>query len=180
LTAKRPASRTSGSVRADCSKHTSASSGSSETEQTAFAVRPPSPAGPATAIVQRTTEGPFRMMRGRMPRPKLSFLLPLFAVALALPLAACGEQTIEVASTSPQHAGAELFSQRCAGCHTFKAAATQVDEVLELDERRRELLPEVEALRAEQNQASEAIGEAKQAGEDASEAIAEMQEVARR
>ena len=64
------------------------------------------------------------MMRGRMLRPKKSFLLPLLAVALALPLAACGEQKIEVASSSPQHAGAELFQQRCAGCHTFSAAAT--------------------------------------------------------
>jgi len=58
-----------------------------------------------------------------MPRPKM--LLPLLAVTLALPLAACGEQKIEVASSSPQHAGAELFAQRCAGCHTFRVAATQ-------------------------------------------------------
>ena len=65
------------------------------------------------------------MMRGRMPRPAKSILLPLLAIALALPLAACGEQSIEVPSTSPQHAGAELFQQRCAGCHTFSAAATQ-------------------------------------------------------
>ena len=50
LTAKRPASRTSGSVRADCSKQTSSSSGSSDTEQTALAVMPPPPAGPATVI----------------------------------------------------------------------------------------------------------------------------------
>jgi mono/diheme cytochrome c family protein len=64
------------------------------------------------------------MMRGRMLRPKLSFLLPLLAVALALPLAACGEQKIEVAKASPQRAGAELFQQRCAGCHTFSAAGT--------------------------------------------------------
>ena len=33
--------------------------------------------------------------------------------------------SIEVAATSPQHTGAELFQQRCAGCHTFEAAATQ-------------------------------------------------------
>jgi len=64
-------------------------------------------------------------MRGRMPRLAKSILLPLAALAVALPLAACGEQSIEVASTSPQHTGAELFQQRCAGCHTFKAAATQ-------------------------------------------------------
>ncbi|HEX7290307.1 MAG TPA: cytochrome c [Conexibacter sp.] len=59
-----------------------------------------------------------------MPRPR-SFLLPLLAIALALPLAACGEQQIEVASSSPQRTGAELFQQRCAGCHTFSVAATQ-------------------------------------------------------
>jgi mono/diheme cytochrome c family protein len=64
------------------------------------------------------------MMRGRMPRPT-TFLLPLLAIVLALPLAACGEQQIEVASSSPQHGGAELFQQRCAGCHTFSVAATQ-------------------------------------------------------
>ena len=68
--------------------------------------------------------GFFRMMRGRMLRLKMSFLLPLLAVVLALPLAACGEQKIEVASSSPQRAGAELFQQRCAGCHTFTAAGT--------------------------------------------------------
>jgi mono/diheme cytochrome c family protein len=65
------------------------------------------------------------MMRGRMLRRAKSILLPLLALAVALPLAACGEQQIEVASTSPQHTGAELFQQRCAGCHTFSAAATQ-------------------------------------------------------
>jgi len=65
------------------------------------------------------------MMPGRMLRPAKPILLPLVALALALPLAACGEQSIEVPSTSPQHAGAELFQQRCAGCHTFAVAATQ-------------------------------------------------------
>jgi len=63
-------------------------------------------------------------MRGRMSRPTKSILLPLLALALALPLAACGEQTIEVASTSPEHPGAVLFQQRCAGCHTLAAAGT--------------------------------------------------------
>jgi seryl-tRNA synthetase len=56
----------------------------------------------------------------------------------------------------------------------------QLDRVLELDVRRRELLPEVEGIKAQQNTASAAIAKAKQAGEDASEAIAAMQEVARR
>jgi seryl-tRNA synthetase len=55
-----------------------------------------------------------------------------------------------------------------------------LDRVLALDVRRRELLPEVEGIKAKQNAASQAIAAAKQAGEDASGAIAEMQEVARR
>jgi seryl-tRNA synthetase len=56
----------------------------------------------------------------------------------------------------------------------------RLDAVLQLDARRRELLPAVEDLRARQNAASQAIGRAKGSGEDASAAIAEMQDVARR
>ena len=56
----------------------------------------------------------------------------------------------------------------------------RLDDALALDARRLELLPEVEALRARQNEASQGIARAKKAGEDASEAIAEMQEVSRR
>jgi seryl-tRNA synthetase len=56
--------------------------------------------------------------------------------------------------------------------------AERIDAVLRLDERRRELLPTVEQLKARQNQASKAIGAAKAQGQDAAEAIAEMQEVA--
>jgi seryl-tRNA synthetase len=55
-----------------------------------------------------------------------------------------------------------------------------LDEILALDERRRALLTEVEGLRAEQNQASEAIAAAKRTGEDAEDAIARMREVASR
>jgi seryl-tRNA synthetase len=55
-----------------------------------------------------------------------------------------------------------------------------LDRVLELDARRRELLPETESLRARQNEASAAIGRAKKEGRDASEEIEAMQEVARR
>jgi seryl-tRNA synthetase len=56
----------------------------------------------------------------------------------------------------------------------------RLDEALGLDERRRGLLPEVEGLRARQNEASQGIARAKQAGEDAAGAIAAMQEVSRR
>jgi seryl-tRNA synthetase len=53
-----------------------------------------------------------------------------------------------------------------------------VDELLRLDARRRELLPPLEGGRARQNEASEAIAEAKRAGRDAEAEIAEMRELA--
>ena len=56
----------------------------------------------------------------------------------------------------------------------------QLDEVMAADERRRELLPELEELRARKNRASEAIAEAKRGGEDTTEAIAQMREVGER
>ena len=55
-----------------------------------------------------------------------------------------------------------------------------LDRWLEADSRRRELLPALEAARAEQNAASERIGEEKRAGGDAADAIAAMREVAPR
>ena len=56
----------------------------------------------------------------------------------------------------------------------------RLDEALELYRRRNALRPELEALQARRNEASAAIGRAKKAGEDAAEAIAEMQTVAAR
>jgi seryl-tRNA synthetase len=61
-----------------------------------------------------------------------------------------------------------------------RGEAADVDRVLELDARRREILPDLEALRAEQNEANAAIAAAKQAGEGADEAIARMRDVAAR
>jgi seryl-tRNA synthetase len=55
-----------------------------------------------------------------------------------------------------------------------------LDEALELDERRRALLPELEDLRARKNQASKRIGELQRSGEDASEAIAETRGLSER
>jgi seryl-tRNA synthetase len=55
-----------------------------------------------------------------------------------------------------------------------------LDQALELDERRRSLLPELEELRARKNQASRRIGELQRTGEDASEAIAETRELSTR
>jgi seryl-tRNA synthetase len=53
-----------------------------------------------------------------------------------------------------------------------------LDQVLALDVRRREILPRLEGLRAEQNAANQAIAAAKKSGEGAGEAIAKMREVA--
>src|SRR5215210_443656 len=55
-----------------------------------------------------------------------------------------------------------------------------LDEALELDERRRALLPELEDLRARKNQASKRIGELQRSGGDASEAIAETRGLSER
>ena len=55
-----------------------------------------------------------------------------------------------------------------------------LDRVLDLDAQRRELLPQLETLRAEQNAANDAIAGAKRDGSDADTAIAAMREVAAR
>jgi seryl-tRNA synthetase len=55
-----------------------------------------------------------------------------------------------------------------------RGADGQLDRVLELDARRRALLPELEELRAAKNSASKRIGELQREGGDASEAIAEV------
>ena len=55
-----------------------------------------------------------------------------------------------------------------------RGAAEQVDELLALDARRRQLLPEVENAQAERKTLSKQVGEAKQAGEDAAELIARV------
>ena len=56
-----------------------------------------------------------------------------------------------------------------------RGAADQVDELLALDARRRELLPEVETAQAERKTLSKKIGEAKGAGEDAAELMTAVQ-----
>jgi len=61
-----------------------------------------------------------------------------------------------------------------------RGAAEDLDEVLKLDARRRELLPEIEEGRARQNKANEAIAEAKRGGGDAEQAIAEMRDLSAR
>lgn len=56
-----------------------------------------------------------------------------------------------------------------------RGAADDVDALLTLDARRRELLPEIEGAQAERKTISKQIGEAKQRGEDAEEQMAAVQ-----
>jgi cytochrome c551 len=50
---------------------------------------------------------------------------PLIAVALAATAAGCGTQGIQVSSSDPLHEGAQIFSERCSGCHTLTPAGTE-------------------------------------------------------
>ncbi len=56
-----------------------------------------------------------------------------------------------------------------------RGAAEEVDALLALDARRRELLPEIEGAQAERKTLSKQIGEAKQRGEDAAEQMEVVQ-----
>src|SRR3954468_18393698 len=58
-----------------------------------------------------------------------------------------------------------------------RSAADALDELLRLDERRREILPELEEGRARRNRVSEQIAQLKRDGKDANELIAEMREL---
>ena len=53
----------------------------------------------------------------------------LICVLAALPLtvfaAGCGSRGVEVPASDSTHAGAELFSTHCSGCHTLDIAGTQ-------------------------------------------------------
>ena len=47
-------------------------------------------------------------------------------IALAAILATgCGSQSIDLARDDPNHAGATIFVERCAGCHTLSVAGTE-------------------------------------------------------
>jgi mono/diheme cytochrome c family protein len=60
-----------------------------------------------------------------MPRRIRSSLLATVVAAAALGAGACGEQDIQLAKDDPNYEGAQIFQQRCGGCHTITAAGTQ-------------------------------------------------------
>ena len=57
-----------------------------------------------------------------MPRRHLAVAL---AVAASTLFAACGEQSIQLSESDPNYEGAQIFEQRCSGCHSLSAAGTQ-------------------------------------------------------
>jgi mono/diheme cytochrome c family protein len=58
-------------------------------------------------------------------RTTVAALATIAAVVASVGLAACGTEDISVPENSPDYRGAELFAQRCAGCHTLSPAGTQ-------------------------------------------------------
>jgi cytochrome c551 len=51
--------------------------------------------------------------------------LLLIAVAAAATVVGCGTQGIQVPSSDPTHEGAQIFADRCSGCHTLTPAGTE-------------------------------------------------------
>jgi len=52
-------------------------------------------------------------------------LVLLALLALAVGAVACGSESVKLASSSPNYTGAEIFAQRCSGCHSLDVAGTQ-------------------------------------------------------
>jgi len=53
------------------------------------------------------------------------YLTALIALALIATGCSFGKQGVDVPSSDPNRAGAELFATRCSGCHTLSAAGSQ-------------------------------------------------------
>jgi hypothetical protein len=64
------------------------------------------------------------MISARMSRRVKVVLVSAALVAIAAFVSACGTEHIGVSAQSPLFHGAQLFNQRCGGCHTFSYAAT--------------------------------------------------------
>jgi mono/diheme cytochrome c family protein len=68
---------------------------------------------------------------------RLRIALPLVAlIPVAAVLAACGTESISSSVTPRYKPGAQLFAQRCGGCHTLDAAGTQGTSVNKKDRER--------------------------------------------
>ena len=58
-------------------------------------------------------------------RPRRTLLAITASLLAAVALGACGSEGIQLSGSDPNYGGAELFSERCGGCHTLDAAGTQ-------------------------------------------------------
>jgi cytochrome c551 len=68
---------------------------------------------------------------------RLRIALPaLFVLAAAAVLAACGTEGISSSVTPAYKPGAQLFAERCGGCHTLDPAGTQGTSVNKKDRER--------------------------------------------
>jgi mono/diheme cytochrome c family protein len=66
------------------------------------------------------------MLPALMTRPSLRItVLAVLSLVVAVAVAGCGETGIEVAKSDPLYKGAEIFNQRCGGCHDLDAAGTE-------------------------------------------------------
>jgi mono/diheme cytochrome c family protein len=51
--------------------------------------------------------------------------LLLIAVAAVAAATGCGTKGVQVSSDDPTYQGAQIFAERCSGCHTLSAAGTE-------------------------------------------------------
>ena len=51
--------------------------------------------------------------------------LLLISVGALAAATGCGTQGVQVPDDDPTHAGAQIFAERCSGCHTLDAAGAQ-------------------------------------------------------
>ena len=52
-------------------------------------------------------------------------VLLLISVGALAAASGCGTQGVQVPDDDPTHAGAQIFAQRCSGCHTLTPAGTE-------------------------------------------------------
>jgi hypothetical protein len=65
------------------------------------------------------------MLSHPMLRPLRLLLIAALLAATAGSLSACGEEGISSSLTPEQRQAAEIFNERCSGCHTLAAAGTE-------------------------------------------------------